>query len=70
MRTGVEGWLVILAVAGIAAYVILTRRLERRQFLAEGRIPAQGPDNADDGNVYWEICRLACVMPTTIAIRT
>jgi hypothetical protein len=39
MRTGVESWLVILAVAGIAAYVILTRRLEHRQFLAEGRIP-------------------------------
>jgi hypothetical protein len=36
MRTGVEGWLVILAVAGIAAYVILTRRLEHRQFMAEG----------------------------------
>jgi hypothetical protein len=35
MRTGVEGWLVILAVAGIAAYVILTRRLEHRQLLAE-----------------------------------
>jgi hypothetical protein len=35
MRTGVEGWLVILAVADIAAYVIITRRLEHRQFLAE-----------------------------------